>query len=139
MNQSWLELVRFRAQHRSIMWTKQCTLISYPDRKSLTSSLTSVPAHLISFPGISTCQGNSLWLAFLLSGLYIFEKYGIEFRRRFICRDLFEIRSHFLSWLLLNRIVKWTIGRGDTMILIKKNLTWIFLKNAPTWSQGSTE
>ena len=24
------------------------------------------------------------------------------------------------------------------MILIKKNLTWIFLKNAPTCSQGST-
>ena len=24
------------------------------------------------------------------------------------------------------------------MILIKKNLTWIFLKNAATWSQWST-
>ena len=24
------------------------------------------------------------------------------------------------------------------MILIKKNLIWIFLKNAPTWCQGST-
>ena len=24
------------------------------------------------------------------------------------------------------------------MILVKKNLTWIFLENAPTYSQGST-
>ena len=30
------------------------------------------------------------------------------------------------------------ISRGDTVILIKKNLTWIFLKNTPTCSQEST-
>ena len=30
-----------------------------------------------------------------------------------------------------------SIPRGDTMILIKKFLTRIFLKNAPTCSQGS--
>ena len=77
-------------------------------KKSLTSSFTIVPAQRISSPGIRTCQGNSLWLAFLLSGLYTFEKYGIEFCRKFICNDLLECRSHFLSWLLLNRIVRCT-------------------------------
>ena len=48
----------------------------------------------------------------------------------------FYVAEIQLAWFRLNTTTN-DMLRGDTMILIKKNLSWIFLKNTPTCSQES--